>query len=180
MRSHRKISDIGQEVVESSNPKTIKEMFGLGIPQKCTYEGGVVYVADGKMRGDFSSTDEEGVTTESHMIVDGNTSYVWVEGQDMGYMTTFDADQTETTDSGDYDTVEVMDPVQPHDYVCEGWVANSEVFVLPSNIVFKDINSLLPTNIPMEESMEGSDQCSYCNALSGDQKTQCLSAMNCE
>lgn len=167
-------------ITQSNSPKTLKEIFGLGIAQKCTYDKGTIYVADGKMRGDFSSIDE-GVTTNGHTIVDGNTSYFWTEGETTGFKTTFNLDATPQAESRDTPVSSDIDPVQPENYVCEPWVVKSDVFTLPSSVEFKDLNSMIPTMAPYAGTSEQKQNgCSYCDMLSGDDKSQCLSAMKCE
>ena len=42
---------------------------------------GVVYTADGKVRGDFNTKADEGTPTESHMIQDGEFGYIWSGNQ---------------------------------------------------------------------------------------------------
>lgn len=168
-----------QNQTGKNSPKNLKEIFGLGIAQKCTYDGGVVYVANGKMRGDFTSMDE-GVAMNGHMIVDGNTSYIWSDGQSIGYKTTFDLNETPTTESGDTSVSNDINPLQPEDYACDAWIANPEVFALPAGVEFKDFSSLIPTMPPNAGDTGSQNNCSYCDMLSGDDKSQCLSAMNCE
>ena len=47
--------------VETSSPKTLKDLLNMGVAQKCTYEGGTVYVSGSKFRGDFESISQENV-----------------------------------------------------------------------------------------------------------------------
>src|SRR5690348_5372006 len=66
---------------------SFKELMASGQPQKCdssfSSQGntstGTIYVAAGQMRGDFS-TEVQGKTMQSHMIVKDQTVYNWVEG----------------------------------------------------------------------------------------------------
>ncbi len=47
----------------------------------------VVYIADGKMRGEFRSTDAQGFASSNMMIYDGTYLYSWVEGKGIGMRT---------------------------------------------------------------------------------------------
>src|ERR1035437_9338850 len=64
----------------SETPSSLKDLLSKGIAQSCTFSSdassGTVYVSSGKVRGDFGTT-VDGNVTKSHMIVDGNTSYIW-------------------------------------------------------------------------------------------------------
>jgi len=171
----------GQVTEKSTSPKTLKEIFGLGLAQKCTYGTGVVYVSDGKMRGDFKAPSES-PSGGSHMIVVGNTSYIWMDGSKTGFKNTFDLNATSPPSTST--EVESQEPVnlsQPEDYVCENWVVDSSLFDLPSGISFTDINEIMPVIPTSEAGTSGtSSQCSYCDSLSGDQKSECLSALKCQ
>lgn len=164
---------------KSGTPKTLKDILGLGTAQKCTYPGGTLYVASGKVRGDFVSVEGEN-QIKGHMIVNGNTSYIWTDDSKTGFKTTFDATTASTPSSSEVQKTEGINPVQPEDYNCEGWIVNQELFNLPSGVTFSDINDLIPSGVPTSTNSDSGSQCSYCDALSGEQKAQCLSAMNCE
>ena len=182
----RLANPIAQVVQNASAPKTLKDLLGLGSAQKCTYTGGTVYVAGGKVRGDFDVT-ENGKTINSHMIVDGNTSYVWTEGEKNGFKVAFNPDAVSTpapsvspaaTEAGQSGA---MDAEKPQDYKCESWAADPAMFALPKDVVFQDFSSLAPSGAPQPTGITGSSsQCSYCDSITGSDKTQCLSALNCK
>lgn len=62
---------------------------------ECKYEqvtGGVqssnvVYIADGKMRGEFRTKDSKGMATSNIMIYNSPNLYIWVEGKSVGTVT---------------------------------------------------------------------------------------------
>lgn len=171
----------GQVTERSASPKTLKEIFGLGLAQKCTYGTGVVYVSDGKMRGDFTAPPES-PSGGSHMIVVGNTSYIWMDGSKTGFKNTFNLDATPppstSTEEGSQEPVDLS---QPEDYVCENWVVDSSLFDLPAGVSFTDINEMMPDLPSSEAGTSGtSSQCSYCDSLSGTDKSDCLSALKCQ
>jgi hypothetical protein len=46
-----------------------------------------VYIADGKMRGEFRSTDAQGFASSNMMVYDGTYLYSWIEGKGTGVRT---------------------------------------------------------------------------------------------
>ena len=69
---------------------TLKGLLGLGQSQTCTYTVGeglgtsTVYISNGKMSMEtIVKTGNTDIT--SHMIMDGTTSYSWMDGQKTGY-----------------------------------------------------------------------------------------------
>ena len=46
-----------------------------------------VYIADGKMRGEFRTTDSKGMTTSNIMVYNSPNLYIWVEGKSVGTVT---------------------------------------------------------------------------------------------
>lgn len=172
----------------ASEKKSLKDLFAAGISQKCTFssnEGGAnaqgtVYATSGKSRGDFSSVIS-GQTINSHMIVDGNTSYVWMDGQKQGFISTFDATASEITPGASGETGKV-DVNQQADYQCDTWTPDNSMFQRPDGVEFVDMSALIaPSTMPGAKGAGGnSAQCAACNSLTGDSKTQCLSALNCK
>ncbi len=173
----------------ASAPKSLNELLGLGTSQKCTFSSvngsdttsGTVYVAGGKMRGDFTS-NVSGQSTSSHMIVDGTTSYTWMDGQSTGYKMTFNPETGATPSATGSQTSQGPDLNQKSDYNCSAWTADSSLFTLPADVKFMSLGDLLPTPPSAAGTGTGtsvSSQCSYCDSLTGDSKTQCKSALNC-
>ncbi len=62
---------------------------------ECKYEqvtagiksSNTVYIADGKMRGEFRTTDNKGVNTSNIMVYNSPNLYIWVEGKSVGTVT---------------------------------------------------------------------------------------------
>lgn len=175
---------------QTTTKKSLKDLLGLNSAQKCTFTGpdgssGTVYLANGKMRGDFTSvTDSE--TINSHMIVDGQTSYVWMDGQNMGFQMDIDPNDS-STDIRAQGQVDINAEVE---YDCTDWMANASSFSLPADVKFSDFgNFLRPTvgeklDTDSEPSVESDDpkaaQCAACNSAAGEVRQQCLSALGCE
>ena len=174
---------------DANKPASLKDLLTKGVAQTCTYSSdsgrGTVYVSGGKVRGDFDVT-ADGQTSKSHMIVMDNTSYIWTDGQKAGFKTSFDASATPVAGAnGSTATKSGFDPSSMADYKCGTWVVDSSMFALPSGVTFSTFampSAVSPTgsDTPGKPATDNSQQCAYCNALSGSDKTQCLNALNCK
>ncbi len=177
-------------VPSESAPSSIKDLLTKGIAQSCTYStdggSGKVYVAGGKIRGDFDTTTE-GKVMKSHMIIKDNTSYIWTEDQKTGFKMTFDPTTVagNTGTGAPTSTQGGIDPAADYNYKCGVWIEDSSQFDLPKGVTFTAFTtpSITGTAAPGQPKAAtgsgSSQQCAYCNALSGDDKTQCLKALNC-
>lgn len=166
---------------ESSAQKSLKDLIGLGQSQECSFsmdEGssGSVYVASGKMRGDFTTTSDS-QTTLSHVLVDGQTSYLWMDGQNTGFKFTIDAADQPDGQSGQEGQANVnLD--EKVDYSCKPWIADSSVFALPQGVEFSDMSQFTsPTGTQDTDSK--SAQCSACDSAPEDAQAQCRAALGC-
>lgn len=155
---------------QNTSPTSLKDLISKGIAQSCTYSNesstGQIYVSGGKVRGDFDTTIE-GKVTKSHMIVDGSNSYIWSDGSKDGIKMTFDVAATPAANAtsspvGGFDTAANMN------YKCGVWVADPSMFTLPAGVTFMSFGKT-----------DTSSQCSYCDSLTGDSKSQCLTALKC-
>jgi hypothetical protein len=127
---------------------TLQGLLSLGSSQKCTFTDatsitasseGTVYVAQGKLRGDFTSV-VSGTTIKSHMIVLGDTSYTWTdttkEGSKMA-LATIENQQAPGPNQG-------FNPNKKVNYSCVGWLTDASVFALPAGIQFSNLTNILP------------------------------------
>jgi len=157
---------------QPSAATSLKDLITKGIAQTCTFTNdgtsGSVYVSGGAVRGDFD-TVANGATTKSHMIVKDNSSYIWTDGQTTGIKMTYDPNATPAASasatSGSFDAGANMN------YKCSAWLADSGKFTLPTGVTF--------TSFTPPSTGATSSQCSYCDSLTGDSKTQCLTALKC-
>lgn len=185
------VSEVGKV---SSGVKTLGELISSGVPQKCSVSEtdesgskteGTTYVASGKVRADFTSTTS-GKATVSHMISDGKTSYIWSDDSKDGIKTTIQpgaspssVPTTETTSQTSSSTG--TDLSQKGNYNCSAWLPDSSVFSPPGDIKFSDFSEMMKVTTPTSPaSGSSSSQCAYCDSLSGSEKDQCLSALNCK
>lgn len=168
---------------QNTSPTSLKDLISKGIAQSCTYSNesstGTIYVSGGKVRGDFDTTIE-GKVTKSHMIVDGSNSYIWSDGSKDGIKMTFDASATPAANAtsspvGGFDSAANMN------YKCGVWSADPSVFTLPAGVTFMSFGNI-PGSSPAAGkpgTTDTSSQCSYCDSLTGDSKSQCLTALKC-
>lgn len=183
------VSNSASPVAGTQNT-SLKNLLASQSPQSCTFSTaaaqtssqGIVYVAGGKMRGDFTSTvDGKGV--KSHMIVMDNTSYVWSDAMPQGVKMSFDTMATQTGNSPQGS----VDPNATTNYDCSSWSTDVSMFVLPAGITFQDLSNL-PASGSAGTSATGSagagvgasQQCAACNQITdSNAKAQCLAALHC-
>jgi hypothetical protein len=131
----------------------------------------VIYVAGGKMRGDFTAVSD-GQEMQSHMITDGQTAYIWTNQMPQGVKMSFgtiDDDQSGAANSNP------IDPDKELDYRCSGWTTDQSQFNLPSGVTFTDLSAALGASAGA-----GSAQCAQCSFITDPSaKAQCLASLNC-
>ncbi|HLE49398.1 MAG TPA: hypothetical protein VI819_05205 [Patescibacteria group bacterium] len=164
-----------------SGQKSLKDLLLAGVPQKCSFSDvssgvemdGTSYIAGGKVRADFNSKTE-GKATSGHTIVDGNTSYIWMDGSQTGFK--MEVNETES-DTSSNTNQEGLDLNKSIDYKCSTWLPDQSLFNPPSDVSFTQFSA--PPTQAAGSNTQLNNLCSSCDALTGDQKTQCLSALNC-
>jgi len=177
-------TNAGQNATGQTTPRSLKDILTAGIPQKCTYSDvtdsvnteGTTYIADGKVRADFSST-VEGKTTAGHTIYDGKTSYVWMDGSSTGFKMEIDTSAPAPTGSTP-SSQEGLDLNKSIDYSCGAWLPDTTLFTPPSDVTFSSFTIPSPSaeNLPTGNE----NLCAQCNSLPDAQKAQCLSALKCD
>lgn len=172
-----------EEQKPASTQKSINDLLTSGQAQKCTYKDkmaevdveGTVYVAGGKMRSDYTS-NTGGQTIMGHMVVSDNKSYIWMDGQSMGMMMTFDPNKTPEAAPTGSQSVDVNKLI---DYNCSGWASDNSVFIPPSNIKFQNLGEIKTPTGTSIKTTPSQDQCAACDYLTGDDKAQCRTALEC-
>lgn len=181
----------GIALTDTSSKMSLKALLSSGKEQTCTFSdgsgaaasNGTVYFANGKMRGDFVSVPESGVETMSHMIVDGNTSYIWTDGMPQGFKMSFDA-----VKDGNTDTQKGVDINHEYDYKCTSASPNASLFELPKNITFSDMSVMMQgiQGGATSDGVKTTDamptlQCSQCDLIPDPTaKKQCQIALGCK
>ena len=171
---------------KSSGQQTFKEL-ASGKPQRCEVKfnqdnaqsQGTVYVGNGKMRTDSTAT-VAGKSIVSHMILDGNTIYTWVDGQTTGFKMQVTPTEAEKSQASQQKPVNLEQKV---DYSCEGWSVDNSLFTPPSNVTFSDFSSLMP-KVPAPSANVGASQnaaaCAACDQAPEASRAQCKAALGCK
>lgn len=173
------------ETSPSSTLGSLKDLMLKGIPQTCTYSSdksqGTLYMDGGKVRGDISTdTKVNNQMVKSHIIISDKIIYMWSDGENSGYKMTYDPNATpapagtKTTNASG-----ALDPNTQMNYNCSAWIADNSKFAVPTGIKFSSLSIPSQTTIAPATG-SASSQCSYCNNLTGDEKTQCLTALKCK
>lgn len=158
---------------ETGAMKSLKDLLGLGSAQACSFEGGTVYVSNGKMRGDFTTNAAQG-TMSSHMIVDGQTSYIWIDGQSTGFKMTFDAAAQQEAQESVKNNIDIN---KQSNYNCKAWSADLGVFTLPKDVTFTDFSAL---TVPSTTGAGTFNQCAACDAAPTSSRAACKTALGCK
>jgi uncharacterized protein YxeA len=169
---------------------TLKSLLTSGKSQKCTYSythqsttvNGTVYVANGKMRGDFVSPSGQSKVT-GHMIIDGGYFYVWTDLSNSGIKMAVNQEQPATAAVNNSQTPDIN---QSFTYTCQGWAEDDSLFTLPSSISF------MTTALPVAPSSSGvgtpsgagtspSSYCAACdNIPAGPGRDACRTQLHCQ
>lgn len=130
---------------------------------------GIVYVSGKKVRGDFT-TQVEGKEMLSHMIFDGETSYIWSDGVNQGTKFKMDPNQKFSANPSN----QTADLSKEVDMSCQDWNVDSSKFSPPSTVKFTDMSSLLNTKSSGAPKMDAS----LCDNITDPEgKAACLKAL---
>ncbi len=125
---------------------SFKDLLAAGTPVSCTFgqtvEGrstsGTVYVASGKMRGDFQSQTADGKqNVTGHMITLDQTSYIWTNQSNTGFKVSLN----NTSQIPNSQKAQGFDPDKKNDVTCNPWTVDQSQFTLP-NITFQDFSAV--------------------------------------
>lgn len=174
------------ETAGAKGQGSFKDLIAMGRPLKCesnfTSEGntstGTMYVAGGKMRGDFSS-QIAGKETQMHMLVKDQTSYTWIEGA--GATMGFKMAITQNNPAQSGKTAKSVNVDQQVSYNCQSWAEDDNQFVVPSGITFQDQSQMMQNLAPKSPAGSGQNSaaCAACDQA-GSGKAQCLAALGCK
>ncbi|MCC6405054.1 MAG: hypothetical protein IT405_01565 [Candidatus Yanofskybacteria bacterium] len=173
----------GQSGGEGSG--SLRSLMAAGRAQKCTYSvsaggatsSGTVYIVKDRMRGDFTTT-QGGTTTGGHMIVVGDTTSFWTDGETQGFTMKTTA---ENDGAGVPAAQQAVDLDADTAYRCSGWSVDEGQFKLPTGIKFSDFSTMMQD---VQKAIPGAGNgaqsaCGACDTLSGDERTQCRAALQC-
>lgn len=170
-------------VAQSQTTQTnLKELLGISNPQTCTFTIGeglgtsTAYIAEGKMRSDSSVKAGE-TTVSSHMILDGKTTYTWIDGQKTGYKMDFSAMQGNPTKGDVSNTGQAnIDPNKNFDFACSPWSVDQNKFSLPSDVEFTDTTKMMQDLTKSPANPAGTNTKDLCASLQEPAKSQCEAA----
>lgn len=181
---------IEDEPKQPSTMMSLRELMA-GESQTCTYSTtlpngemttGIVFISDGKVRGDFSISGGDTTPYDGSMIQDGVYLYTWSSALPQGMKIALTSEMKEQTENpSDFTGQTGVNLDQKIDYKCQPWITDSTKFTPPSNITFSEMK--LPTGLkPASGSATQTNPnlCSACANLEGEQKTACLTALKCE
>lgn len=171
---------------------SLRQLLAAGEPQKCTFTdstdvadtSGTVFVANGKMKGEFDAvTKIDGGTQKAYMVVDGETVYSWTSVYPQGVKTNISSSV-----SGDSSQKSAVDYDKKVDYHCEPWTPDMSVFELPSTVTFMEFNQPATGASASGSAAAGTtvtpspaNACAACDSLPNAQaKQQCRAALNCQ
>lgn len=173
---------------------TLKGLLGMGQSQTCTYsvgEGmgtGTVYISGGKMSM-VTMVKAGNADVTSHMIMDGKTSYSWMDGQKTGYKMDFASMQGNTMKGDVNNSGQAnIDPNKQFDFKCSRWSVDNSKFALPTGVEFTDMTKMMQdmqkmqptgqtTPTPAAGTMPAGSMDAMCDSLQEPAKTQCLAAL---
>lgn len=169
----------------SSGVRSLNELLAVARPQQCTFSDtvdatastqGTMYIADGKMRGDYTSVSR-GQSTQAHVVANQQEAMVWLEGSTTGYRLALSA---ATANAGPA----ALDPNKKINFDCGAWQPDERVFVPPTNVTFTDVRAVLQGSVaPAFQAPSlapGSpDACAACEAAIEPTRSQCRAALSC-
>lgn len=145
------------EAAQVPSGMSLKDLLAKTTSTKCTVSSsndlsdssGIVYIANGKMRSDFTSTMKSGViagrVNVAHMIVDTDYSYMWGEGvMKVGIkMEKKDILDVKPEEGKTPQNQAAMDMNEKSDYHCDSWRVDDAQFIPPSTIEFQDVAAMV-------------------------------------
>jgi len=180
--------------VTVNNPQTLAALMAAGRPVKCTVMAsadngnmsGTFYIVDKKMRGDYSTVNA-GQNMTGHVIMDGNTSYTWIEGMKTGFKMAATPSGNENAPGSPGEAGnQSVDPNAKLGFNCQAWIMDAKQFKLPAGITFTEFGFMLVVP-PVSGSAAGGTsggataaQCATCNQLPAEYKAQCLASLGCK
>ncbi|MFZ2621066.1 MAG: hypothetical protein WAX85_01010 [Minisyncoccia bacterium] len=126
---------------------TFPAIFTQAGSHECTYEQtsqsskskNTVYIADGKMRGEFRTTDSTGKTTASMMVYNSGVLYLWTEGKGVGVRSTLKSvSDLPVAIPQDLTSGSVLSNGQNIvGWICHDWAKNNSLLAPPSYVKFQ-------------------------------------------
>ena len=130
--------------------QTMHDLISSGATEICSFSiaatattsslSGTIYMEQGRMRGDLVRTDTAGKITTSHITISSSTVFLWSDATSKGYKLLWSIAASSSAMLGKAGGIDVN---QVTDYSCANKTPTPTEFVLPTNIIFTDITSLI-------------------------------------
>lgn len=148
--------DINEEAnnVEVNEKKSLKELLGVGVSQKCTFEmdeegqatKGEILIKGDKFKQSLEMMTPEGLM-KVHTISDGEYFYSWnegIEGSGTKMKIEKEEEMLEEEMLGEESSTEAdINWEEKLDYKCEGVEIGDEDLALPTDIEFMDLSEMI-------------------------------------
>lgn len=164
---------------------TIQSLFASGGSKMCTYKSnpgaeyessGVVYVANGKIRTDYTGKGANGEVQSGHLISDGTTGYMWNDQANSGIKMPFAQYNTASNTAPNGHST---DYENKYDFHCQGWLADNSKFEVPTGVQFSEMPAMpSSTNGTSEVDQQRAIRQAVCNNMPEPDKSQCLSSIH--
>ena len=117
----------------------------LNLPYQCTFSksdgtvqiGGVLYTAQGEVRGDFDIVSAIGTSTNNfavHLIHKDDTAYTWTSIGPLGFKSSIAGSASKN--ASPTEQAQIIGRNDKEELNCMPWNANLTMFSLPSGITF--------------------------------------------
>lgn len=172
----------------NSGGMTMAEIFASGQNKKCTFEVagktggktlGTFYVSGANAYGTFDVTTN-GKTQTTYIVRNGDTNYIWGGALPTGIKMKLSVDEL----SKNTQASQSLNIDQNTNFNCSGWTVDNSLFTPPANVKFTDVGAMMgPSTLPSSGSsteQQHTYQCAACNALTGENKTSCLTIYKCQ
>ncbi len=150
-----------EKIIEQNKDKVVKlekkdflsNLIDRGLAAKCAFSQdlinskvvGIIYVADGLIRTDITTSDKSEPNKLSHTIIKDNYMYLWYDKHVAGMKLAIKPNNTDTIESTpSQDSLQILtlqnltELLGTANYKCEEWETDSFKFVLPPEINFVD------------------------------------------
>lgn len=186
---------------EKTSFSSLKDLLTQGVSQQCAYaytdektgkSEGVMFIANGKVRGSFSLTDPKGVVTTGNMINDGAFSYTWNDTTKQGMKIAITEELKKKGEELIKDNPQVAEMNKKIDYRCKTWTADVSKFNPPTNIPFTDLSQMMeklntlpkvtvpPITTTTDTESSTAEQCAICDTLPTEAQASCRTSLKCE
>jgi hypothetical protein len=179
------VSDISDNSGENMAKNSIAALMLEGKPLECTFliddenanQTGIVYLANQRMRGEFSMRQGNGEEMNATVIHDGDYAYSWGDTPFGAIATKVKINQIDNSDSDDQ--VDTFDLDEELDLNCKSWNIDASMFVPPTNIEFEDLSASIQEINEVQKDLTDL-KCSACDQVpAGPNRDQCRQALGC-